>query len=841
MLMKTLKYLLTVLLLSTGGWILQAQQLALGLYPPPQKITISSQTYVPARGFSLRGISNPDAEAVRILKETLPFVEKGRSFPIEIKKLTSASPEMSRSGAYTLDITKKGITIQIVDDRSLFYAAQTLRQLAGFDETGQRSLPLCSITDYPDVAYRGTVEGFYGQPWNHADRLEQIRFYGRLKMNTYIYGPKDDPYHSSPGWREPYPADQADQIRELAAEAARNKVNFVWAVHPGQDIQWNHTDSVNLLTKFRNMYDLGVRAFAVFFDDISGEGTHPEKQADLLNYIQKEFISQQKDTEPLIVCPTEYNRAMAQSDYLDILGKQLDPAIQIMWTGDKVVGDITRESVDWATRRTRRPVFIWWNFPVNDYCRDHLLMGPADGLAKESQNFMSGFVANPMEWAEPSKIALFSVGMYAWNMGAYDPEQAWENACNYVMPEAAIALRTFAENNCDPGPNGHQYRRDESVRYRSQAETFLKGYRAGLFHEREANQLGALFSQITAAPTLIYSQGKNKRMVSQLNPWLTQFELLGKTGTASLHMAQAWQDKDRRATWQRYLDVANLLDSMRTVNRTFNQNAYQAGVKTATQVLMPFITELYNRTSHNLLADEMSDDAIEISRPSLLTNVEALSLQPCIAEENKVACTPRYESVKIQPNGYISLGWEIQKTAASFNFNMPESNRPGRVFEWSADGKNWTAFSTIDAERVKGTVTDIDPNARFIRMRNASDKEMEVFLLNFSVATAESETVNEALMMYDMNLNTFKRLQPGDKVYIKCAGTDAITLFLSGSSENLVSIAGTDNNGEKQIVYQGNVGFIRLPHALYDTLEELTLSTLGNQPIHIHQIVREGM
>ena len=52
--------------------------------------------------------------------------------------------------------------IGIVDDNSLFYAAQTLKQLAKYDE-GKKILPLCSIKDYPDVLFRGTVEGFYGQ------------------------------------------------------------------------------------------------------------------------------------------------------------------------------------------------------------------------------------------------------------------------------------------------------------------------------------------------------------------------------------------------------------------------------------------------------------------------------------------------------------------------------------------------------------------------------------------------------------------------------------------------------------------------------------------------------
>lgn len=315
--MKTLKYLLATMLLLGVCNLTHSQKLSLGIFPEPQEVTISSQTYTPPHGYTLRGINNPDADAVKLLKEALPFAKSGKSLPLEIKKLKDKTPEMQRSGAYTLTITKKGITIGIVDDNSLFYAAQTLKQLAKYDE-GKKILPLCSIKDYPDVLFRGTVEGFYGQPWSHADRIEQIRFYGRIKLNTYIYGPKDDPYHSSPNWRKPYPAEEAEHIKELAKEASHNKVNFVWAIHPGQDIQWNLTDSMNILSKFEKMYDLGVRSFAVFFDDISGEGARPEKQAGLLNYIHKEFISKKNDVQPLIMCPTEYNRSWAKTDYLDI-------------------------------------------------------------------------------------------------------------------------------------------------------------------------------------------------------------------------------------------------------------------------------------------------------------------------------------------------------------------------------------------------------------------------------------------------------------------------------------------------------------------------------------------
>lgn len=128
-------------------------------------------------------------------------------------------------------------------------------------------------------------------------------------MNTYIYGPKDDPYHSSPNWRLPYPEKEALQLQELVKVANENEVDFVWAIHPGQDIKWNQEDRDLLLAKFEKMYDLGVRSFAVFFDDISGEGTNPNKQAELLNYIDEKFVKVKPDVTPLVMCPTEYNKS----------------------------------------------------------------------------------------------------------------------------------------------------------------------------------------------------------------------------------------------------------------------------------------------------------------------------------------------------------------------------------------------------------------------------------------------------------------------------------------------------------------------------------------------------
>ncbi len=40
---------------------------------------------------------------------------------------------------------------------------------------------------------RGVIEGFYGRPWTHQQRLSLIDFLADRGMNTFVYSPKDDP------------------------------------------------------------------------------------------------------------------------------------------------------------------------------------------------------------------------------------------------------------------------------------------------------------------------------------------------------------------------------------------------------------------------------------------------------------------------------------------------------------------------------------------------------------------------------------------------------------------------------------------------------------------------
>ncbi len=123
---------------------------------------------------------------------------------------------------------------------------QTLKQLLKDNQ-----LPVIEIQDYPAYTLPWCrSKDFTEPPGSHNARLRQLQFYGENKMNTYIYGPKDDPYHSSPNWRLPYPEKEAKQLQELVKVAQENEVDFVWAIHPGQDIKWNKEDRELLLAKF---------------------------------------------------------------------------------------------------------------------------------------------------------------------------------------------------------------------------------------------------------------------------------------------------------------------------------------------------------------------------------------------------------------------------------------------------------------------------------------------------------------------------------------------------------------------------------------------------------------
>ena len=758
-----------------------AQHMA--VQPVPQEVQMSGRTLSFPTALHLVGSDEANVHAVELLRSLLPDAvpcssasAAGRQYRILIGEKNDKSVKKYRrqipphAEGYYLSVGKKEIVVAGYDERGTYYGVQTLRQLlsAALSESMSRSasspksasassvspasasasevvlsdsasLPEITVKDYPAVRYRGVVEGFYGTPWSHEARLRQLRFYGENKMNTYIYGPKNDPYHSCPGWRKPYPEKESAQIRELVKVAAENEVNFVWAIHPGQDIKWNDEDRRLLIAKLESMYNLGVRSFAVFFDDISGEGTDPHRQADLLNYIDRHFVKAKPDVTPLVMCPTEYNRSWSnpKGNYLTTLGEKLDPSIQIMWTGDKVVADIKEESMEWINARIRRPAYIWWNFPVSDYVRDHLLLGPVYGNDTHIASAMSGFVTNPMEHAEASKIAIYGVADYAWNPGQYDAQQAWEAAIREVLPGAAGELQFFAAHNSDLGINGHNYRREESVEVKPVADRFLKSYLTdGTWRTEDYQQLLSLTRRMQSASDILLVDTENRPLIEEITPWLLQFKLLGEIGEKTLQLAQLISNGSVSESFlSSYRHIRALQQQLYLNDQRYNQNGYQPGMRPASLVIKPLIdqtfvaaVERYNRLTGSSLAA-----TVEYSPHKLVSDVPQIQHLPLQARGKQVLVTPSNEVVRWGAGQKVEI--ELDKvyplTGIIVNFFKNEPCPWGR-FEISVDGKQWRTVEHVH-QGVRQRVYFKNEPVRFVRFTNVSDEAHEVFFRQFVI------------------------------------------------------------------------------------------------------------
>lgn len=752
------------------------------LNPVPHKIDIDADRSLdPAAGFRIKDRQGAFSGDISFLRQD----KKGIPLSIDFgARAAEKAGVKNTEGAYCLSIDEKGVRITGHDERGAFYALQTLRQVL---ESGR--LPYMTVFDWPDLKYRGVVEGFYGTPWSHEVRLSLIDFYGANKMNTYIYGPKDDPYHSCPDWRLPYPEDEAENISELVRACGKNRVDFVWAIHPGQDIKWNEEDYRNLLNKFNMMYDLGVRAFAIFFDDISGDGTNPTRQAELLNRLNAEFVKEKGDVRPLIVCPTDYSRLWAnpgENGNLAIYGKTLDPSIEVFWTGDYVCSDLTRETMEWVNSRIRRPAFYWWNFPVTDYARHIVMQGPAYGLDTTlTSGDLCGIVSNPMEYGEASKIALYGVADYSWNTGAYNALDNWERGLAHIVPGAAEAYRTFAIHSCDTETG---YRRDESW----ETETFL----VDNYTREQYDALLAEFRKIKEVPAQMEAGCTDRLLLEELRPWLVEFGRLGERGEKALGLIRLLEEGKTEEFWTEY--TSNLM----TADRMASYNAHKCG----TFKLQPF----YENAMDDLgimFYEKLSGEKSSVVRGIGSFN-NSFSTQTKLMFDND--STTYYTSGTAQSKGSW-IGVDLcSAVPVEEIFILQGRNSTDDVdyfdhaaLQYSADGKTW--HTLIDDMQKQYVIKwEGEPvQARFVRLLRldspkqnwASVRTFEVNPakpgnLGFQIQAADPQAAVDA---FDKDVQSFYRCE-GTLSFGLAEGSRSLTLLTGDGSEFTVKQFDKDGN-----------------------------------------------
>lgn len=728
------KRFLSVSLLLLGAMAAAAQVSLVN--PIPQKVTITAKAGTeavfdaPEAWHIVCDKSRQGSIALGALDEAAPRQDAKARFTLRLglvgDKTVSKVKRQVPTGedAYYLSADRGGVTIAANTDRGLYYGVQTL---LGMMREGK--LEACTISDWPDVKHRGVVEGFYGTPWSHEHRLRQLDFYGRHKMNVYIYGPKDDPYHRD-HWRDPYPEAEAARIQQLVQRAKERGVHFYWAIHPGIDIKWTDADRDALVAKLEKMYALGVRAFAVFFDDIWGEGTKADKQAALLNYVDDNFIAKKPDVAPLIMCPTEYNRSWAsdKGGYLRTLGTQMNKDVEIMWTGNTVVHCIDKESMDWINQRIDRKGYIWWNFPVSDYVRDRILLGPTYGNGLDIASDISGFVSNPMQHAEASKIALYGVADYTWNMRAYDYQKDWEAALAEILPDEKEALRTFALYNKALGPNGHGFAREEGDELKDLAAKAVTLDAAAL------TELDGKCRQLAASADILLANKTNPWLIKELRPWLLQGKNVAAFGEAVVSMATAG-DADFMTY---YKQARSLRQQMFELENSDVRHPFQPGIKLATGVLLPTLDNVFTQSvdRYNKAHQTALERVAEYNPFTLTATVGQLAHQPVSLNGQEVSIRPLLEVVNWPDGGSITLEADREFTLQGMDFNLGvkdvarhftlEVRRPGGAWQrvsllhYSADDP--VIHTGGELGGMTGTA---------IRLTNTSGAEQQVYFKSF--------------------------------------------------------------------------------------------------------------
>jgi hyaluronoglucosaminidase len=495
------------------------------------------------------------------------------------------------------------------DPAGTFYAAQTLRQLVDPDAA---TIAAVGIVDRPAMRHRGAIEGFYGSPWTHEERLDQLDFYGRFKLNTYIYAPKDDPYHRD-RWRDPYPPDVLADLRVLVGAAARNHVRFTFAVSPGTSICYSDPGDVDALVgKLNALYDVGVRAFSIALDDIvhtrwncDGDGARygppssaaaARAQVELLNGLQRSFIAAREGAQPLQMVPTEYS-GIDDSSYRTLLREQLDPAVEVMWTGSIVVpAEITVDEARGAGAVFGRPPFVWDNTPVNDFpaTEGRLILAPYDrrqpGLAAE----VTGVVLNPMNQAAASKVQLVGAADFAWNDTAYDPARAHRAAATHLAGGSDAgtvdALLAFfdVQNLAPTSASSGAVSQPQAPQLAARLETFRSAW-AGGDRAGAVRDLRGYAETLADAAAVISRRVPDAAFVADCRPWLDATALWGRALVATLDALDAETRGDPAAAEQRFGEATSLADQAAAIRTIPGETVPQGPVKVADGVLDAFI------------------------------------------------------------------------------------------------------------------------------------------------------------------------------------------------------------------------------------------------------------
>lgn len=848
---RILFFILTCL---SGSLCLKAQQ-AYTIYPIPQEQIIGDETpwwdggkyevvcesgvdratrvrlieILLASGASLPGW-NP-SEDMDVLVENLPTAPSGTKWPVIYLGINgsnqAADKKASEKGLkrdvfelqdkydrHLLSISNSGDEYNSADivvlgehTDAVFHALASLEQILE-QRTSAETIQSVTLYDYADQQSRGLVEGYYGYPYTIEVKKDLMRFMMRYKMNTYLYGAKSDPYHSQ-YWKDAYPTTLTNEqikngwlsqemVKEISKVSQETKVNFIWAIHPGNDFTNSSTVINDIMSKFSKMYNLGVRQFAVFVDDVSvpeDAVTHQlnanrvtELQRAIENKWNTDGVAAADTVKPIHFVPQVYASSFVAENVRKSFFKALSstPKNVVIYTTGWGVWSVPNSSdLRVVKDDLGRDVAWWWNYPCNDNADGQLytmdMYSNFYDMPSVNSNAMLpaalldglGIVSNPMQEGELSKVPLFSVADYAWNNSTFRNIDSWNAACEAVVgKEAAPAYKLLAKY----------------LRYNDPAElnSIINSYKTSLrLGSPNPTKLREEISAIAAAcnEMVVFEHSErlsDRLFYNDLKPWLLKLQQMVRSLDALLTVASMDNAEDEK--WNLYVpQITNIKDLETTETyKAYALEGMGSWISVSERPSQPSELYLYPFVKYmveNALGDYFPE---VVTKPKKLTNMPTSKGNPSVLK-NEVGFSNATNT--LQPNEYI--GFSMAQPVKPADIVLADTLLTHFVVLYSEDGKQWSEY--IDRE------TALQNHIKHIVVLNPT-KEAATLRLTRGVLSVKLPMPTEiaavtipsgnvwdghtADYMYDGNYSTFvclnRNQQSGDAYVVKLTGSEMV-------------------------------------------------------------------
>ncbi len=295
----------------------------------------------------------------------------------------------------------------------------------------------------------GIIEGYYGKPWSWEMRAQTVSFLKPHGYGFYIYAPKFDLFLRE-RWAEDHPQDQFAALKTFAAPCHAQGVRFGVGLSPMNIFRdFNAEEKAKHSHKLAKLDAMGLDDLALLFDDMRGD------QPDLAkNQIEiSHFVAAHTKAARLIVCPSYYSddplldRVFGQrpQNYLEDLGRGLDPKIEIFWTGEEVCSrEFSPGHLARVTGQMQRKPLLWDNYPVNDGARmsQYLHLRAFTGRPWSLAPHVAAHAVNPALQPVLSRIPALTLAESYAKSGAYEYGAAFLRAATAVLgPELAARVQ----------------------------------------------------------------------------------------------------------------------------------------------------------------------------------------------------------------------------------------------------------------------------------------------------------------------------------------------------------------------------------------------------------------